>query len=65
MEKVAKSKQINIPKKNCILFQKLFLPTGKKNCCDQKKIDAKDGEFEIVMRLLGEFIWKVKGQNNF
>ena len=45
---------------NCILLQKLFWPTVRKNCsCDREKLmefDAEGREFEIVLRSPEQFI---------
>jgi hypothetical protein len=51
------------------LLPKLFWPTVRKNCSsDQKKVlefEAEGQEFAKVLRSLEQFVWTVKGQNNF
>ena len=44
--------------RNGILLPKLFWPTVRKNC-------SSDGEFAKILRSLKQFVWTVKGQNNF
>ena len=54
---------------NGILLPKLFWPThSEKNCsCDREiflKFETEGQEFAIL-RSLEQFVWTVKGQNNF
>jgi hypothetical protein len=55
--------------KNGIFLPKLFWPTVRKKFpSDQEKLlkfEAEGREFEKKFRSLEQFIWTVKGQNNF
>ena len=55
--------------RNGILLPKLFWPTVRKNCSSDRdvflKFEAEGQEFAKILRSLEQFIWTVKGQNNF
>ena len=52
-----------------ILLPKLFWPTVRKKCSNDRekllKFEAEGREFSKLLRLLEQFIQTVKGQNNF
>ena len=58
-----------ISTKNVILFPKLFWTIVRKNCSSDReklmKYEAEGQEFAKVLKSLEQFIWTVKGQNNF
>ena len=60
---------IDVYKNNGILLQKLFWPTVRQNCSNDRdfflKFEAEGWEFAKFMRSLEQFIQIVKGQNNF
>ena len=52
--------------KNVILLPKLFWHTVRKKCSsDWEKLLKFEAENAKILRSLEQFIWTVKGQNNF
>ena len=60
---------LSIHSSNGILLPKLLWPTVRKNCSiDREKLfkfEAEGREFAKFLRSLEQFVWIVKGQNNF
>ena len=56
-----------LARKNGILLSKLFRPTVRKKCDQEKllKLEAEGQEFAKILRSLEQYIQTVKGQNNF
>ena len=54
---------------NGIFLPKLFWPTVRKNCSNDREIffkfQAESREFAKILRSLEQFVQTVKGQNNF
>ena len=69
LKKTVKCQKLSTLKLNGILLPKLFWPTVRTNCSNDReqllKFKAQGQEFSKFLRSLEQFIQTVKGQKNF